>query len=84
MIKVNNTKTIICSKKELQMIHPFCNSYYTHMYELPLFGLTPKDFQYHNLDDLKSDYILLRTVNSKLSLKFMNDINTTWSKLYEG
>jgi hypothetical protein len=54
------------------------------MYELPLFGLMPKDFQYHNLDDLKSDYILLRTVNSKLSLKFMNDINTTWSKLYEG
>ena len=83
MIRVKNSKSIICSKKELQMISPFTDNYWTHIYELPLFTLRPKDMRY-KVDSIQTDFVLIRPVDAKLSERFMNNINKTWSKMYEG
>lgn len=82
MIRVKNSKSIICSKKELQMISPFTDNYWTHVYELPLFTLRPKDMHY-KVDEIQTDFVLIRPVDAKLSERFMNNINKTWSKMYE-
>lgn len=83
MKRVQGSKSIICSKKELNMIIPFTDFYYIHIYELPLFTLRPKDM-HHEIDDIQTDFVLIRTVDAKLSERFMNNINKAWNSLYEG
>lgn len=82
MIRVKNSKSIICSKKELEMIDPYLlGNYYVHIFELPLFSLKPKET--YRVEDVETDYVLIRPINAKLSERFMNNINKTWNKFYE-
>ena len=83
MKRVQGSKSIICSKKELNMMTPFMYNYYTHIYELPLFTLRPKDMRY-KIEDIQTEFVLIRPVDCKLSERFMNNINKTWNKMYEG
>ena len=82
MIRVGNSKSIVCSKKELRMIESFIDSCWAHIYELPLFTLCPNDMS-HRINDIQTDFVVIRPINTKLSEQFMNKINKTWNKLYE-
>lgn len=84
MKRVKNSKSIICSKKELEMLDPFIDGYWIHIYELPLFTQNPKDLHYVGVQNIKTDYVLIRPKHCKLSERFMNNINKTWNKMYEG
>ncbi|MBO7078304.1 MAG: hypothetical protein J6W64_00650 [Bacilli bacterium] len=80
MVKVNNSKSVICSRKELKMLEDYLNMYAT-IYELPIFSLNQRDVY---IESVQTDYVLIRPNDSKFSERFMNSINKTWNKLYEG
>lgn len=83
--KINNSKTIICSKEEIKILEPYiCNCY---ICELPIFSLTPKYIEVNDYNDflnkIQSDYVIMRTINSKISENFLNSINKIWNEMYE-
>ena len=82
MIKLKKSNNIICSKKELKMLHPYLSSYVC-IYELPLFDLSPKTFSIYNFLSINTDYVLIRGVDRKFSDRSLASINKTWNTLYE-
>ena len=86
MIRVPNTKTVICSKKELKMLcdcGAFKASYWGEpcVYELPLFSIKPD--RVLDVSKVEAEYVLVRTIDAKLTDSFFDKINKTWNKLYE-
>lgn len=81
MIRVNRSKSIICSKSETKILNDLLH-FYTCMYELPLFDLKPKRIM--NVKDIRTDYVLIRPNLLSFTETFMNSVNKTWNKLYEG
>lgn len=80
MIRVNRSKSIICSKSETKILNDLF--FHTCMYELPLFDLKPKRIM--NVKDIRTDYVLIRPNLLSFTETFMNSVNKTWNKLYEG
>lgn len=81
MIRVGNSKSIICSRKELKMLEDVgFYSWYSYYYELPLFDIKPKHKYSYQIE---TDYVLIRSTDSKLTQSFFDKINKTWNKLYE-
>lgn len=82
MKRIQGSKSVICSKHELNMIIDlFLWGAYDKTYnELPLFSLQPEAKHYKKID---SDYVLIRPNNRKLTQTFFDRINKTWSKMYE-
>ena len=82
MKRIQGSKSIICTKKEAQIIYSmldnYCGCFY---YELPLFDLRaePK----YDATLVESEYVLVRTNRKKFTESFFNRINKTWNKLYE-
>ena len=82
MRRVQGSKSIVCSKKELQMMEEVCYGLYSccGIYELPLFSLNP---QSKTISQVKTDYVLVRPCRSKLTQTFFDRINKTWNKMYD-
>ena len=81
MIRIQGSKSVICSKKELEMIEDlFFGISYCFYYELPLFSLDQSPKSYCAIE---TDYVLIRPNNKKLTDSFFDRINKTWNKLYE-
>ena len=82
MKRIQGSKSVICTKKELKMMHDLCYSIYWDCacYELPLFSLTPEQ---KKPDLIETEYILVRPNNKKLTQTFFDRINKTWNKMYE-
>ena len=81
MRRVQGSKSIICSKKELDIICDISWGLYSScIYELPLFSLTP---QPKFRDQIETEYVLIRPNNKKLTQSFFDRINKTWNKMYE-
>lgn len=82
MRRVQGSKTIICTKKEIEMMYDICwgvgGNYF---FELPLFSMTP---QPKILSEIKTEYVLIRRNNKKLTQTFFDRINKAWNKMYEG
>ena len=81
MKRVQGSKSVICTKKELKMIRDLSFSkYWCTYYELPLFSLTPKP---KIPSSVETEYVLIRPNDKKLTQTFFDRINKTWSKMYE-
>jgi len=82
MKRVQGSKSIVCSKQELDMMYDVSWFFQGYVYELPLFSLNPALIT--NREDIKTDFVLVRLNNRKLTQTFFDRINKTWNKLYEG
>ena len=80
MKKIPKTKSIICSKNELNMICDLFDAWCVHFYELPLFDINQQE---KNQWSIETDYVLIRPTKTKPSQSFFNRINKTWNKMYE-
>lgn len=80
MKRVQGSRSIICSKKELDMIYDI-SWFQGFIYELPLFSLNPKIIV--NRGDIETDFVLVKPNNKKLTQTFFDRINKTWNKMYE-
>lgn len=82
MKRIQGSNSIICTKKEAEIIYSmfdfYCGCFY---YELPLFDLdvNPK----YSSKDINTDYVLIRKNRKKFTESFFNRINNTWNKMYE-
>ena len=81
MRRVQGSKSVIFSKKELEIVTDLflgvgCNYYY----ELPLFDLKAEPKVFYNL---QTDYILVRPCKQKFTQSFFDRINKTWNKMYD-
>lgn len=81
MKRIQGSKSVICTKKEAEIIHSLFWDYSCFYYELPLFelGVKPK----FDVTEVNSDYVLVRTNGKKFTESFLNRINKTWNKMYE-
>lgn len=81
MKRIQGSKSVICSKQELKVMSELFYGLSHNVYhDLPLFDLNPKIKKFW---DVKTDYVLIRPNNKKLTQTFFDRINKTWSKMYE-
>ena len=81
MRRVQGSKSVICSKKELDIIYDISWGMYDNcIYELPLFSLTPEP---KRRCQIETEYVLIKLNNKKLTQTFFDRINKTWNKMYE-
>lgn len=81
MKRIQGSKSLICTKKEAEIIHSLFGDYCCFYYELPLFELRVKPK--FDVTEVNSDYVLIRTNCKKFTESFLNRINKTWNKMYE-
>ena len=81
MRRVQGSKSVVCSKKELAAIYDLCWGFYKcKFYELPLFSLNPESKKFSQIE---TEYILIKPGDYKFTQTFLDRINKTWSKMYE-
>lgn len=81
MRRVQGSKSVICSKKELAAMCDLCWGFYNcKFYELPLFSLNPKSKMFSQIE---TEYVLVKPSDSKFTQTFFDRINKTWGKMYE-
>lgn len=81
MKRIQGSRSVICTKKEAEIIDGLFWDYNRFYYELPLFelGVKPKG----DVTQVNSDYVLIRTNCKKFTESFLNRINKAWNKMYE-
>ena len=80
MKRVQGSRSIICSKKELKALSDLFYTGWTVCHELPLFSLQP---EIKDSRDVKTDYAIVRPNGRKLTQTFFDRINKAWNKMYE-